>query len=234
MNRIGSVVRLQLVGWPSTLGGAWVLLAGIFLVNLALFASIGAGGDAVTISPQTGAVSSIYIIMFVGGLTTFTQVFPFALALSVLRRTFYVAFSLLLLAQSLLFGLLLTLCKLAEDATDGWGIGMDFFGVGPLDQDNVLLQIVVYTVPFVVFGFSAAFLSIAYKRWAMIGMFVLAVTAVVVLGGLAVLITWQQWWTGIGRWIADQPTAALLGGWPLILAALAAAAGYLTIRRVTP
>ncbi|MEO3744393.1 hypothetical protein [Plantactinospora sp. B5E13] len=233
MNRIGSVVRLQLVGWPSSLGGAWVLLTLIFLVNLGLFVAIGDIGDMTESGPQTGAVISIYIIMFVGGLTTFTQVFPFALALSVIRRTFYAAFALLLLGQSLVFGLLLTLCKLAEDATGGWGIGMTFFGVGPLNQDNPLLQVVVYAVPFVVLGFLAAFLSISYLRWAMTGMFVLTASSVVVFGGLIVLTTWQDWWGAVWRWITEQPDALLVAGWPLILGALAAGAGYLTIRRVT-
>jgi len=230
MSRILSVIRVQLVGWPNTLGWPWLLLVLIFGVNYALFAVIGdiEGG------PKTGAVASIYIVMFIASINSITQLFPFTLALSVIRRTFYAAFSLLLLVQSVVFGTLLFLFKLVEDATDGWGLSMEFFGLGFLDQDNPLLQILVYTVPFIALGFLGAFIALFYKRWGMTGMFILTAAMVVVLGGLAVLVTWQRGWPAIGHWLADAPPASLFAGWPALLALALAGTGFLTIRRATP
>jgi hypothetical protein len=54
------------------------------------------------------------------------------------------------------------------------------------------------------------------------------------LGVLFVIISsWQQWWPAIGRFFVNQPPLGLIGGYPLVVAALPACAGYLTIRRAT-
>ncbi|MFC6014704.1 ABC transporter permease [Plantactinospora solaniradicis] len=230
MSRLLPVIRVQLVGWPNTLGFPWLLLTLIFGINYALFLALGEVED----SPKTGAVLSIYIVMFIASINSITQLFPFTMALSVIRRTFYLAVSLLLLVESVVFGTALYLCSLLEDATDGWGLGLQFFGLGFLDQDNPLLQILVYTVPFIALGFLGIFIAVFYKRFGMTGMYVLVICKLLVLAALALLATWLDLWSGIGRWLGDQPTAAWLAGWPALLAALLASAGYLAIRRVTP
>ena len=54
------------------------------------------------------------------------------------------------------------------------------------------------------------------------------------LGGAAVLLTWRQWWTDLGHWLAGQPSASILAGWPAVLAVVLAGAGYTALRRTTP
>jgi hypothetical protein len=230
MSRLLPVIRVQLVGWPNTVGFPWLLLTLIFGINYALFLAIGEVED----SPKTGAVLSIYVVVFVASINSITQLFPFTMALSVIRRTFYLAVSFLLLVESVVFGTGLYLCALLEDATDGWGLGLQFFGLDFLEQDNPLLQILVYTVPFIALGFLGIFIAVFYKRFGMTGMYVLVICKLLVLTALALLATWLDLWSGIGRWLGDQPTAAWFAGWPALLAALLAGAGYLTIRRVTP
>jgi hypothetical protein len=230
MSRILTVMRVQLVGWQNTLGFPWLLLSLIFGVNYAIFLAMGEVDDG----PQTGAVISIYIVMFVTCIQSITQLFPFTMALSVIRRTFYLAVSLLLLVESVVFGFLLFLCKLVEDATDGWGLRLEFFGLGFLDQDNPLMQILVYTVPFVMLGFLGIFIAVFYKRFGMTGMYILSIATLLLLAALALLITWLDLWGGLGQWLGGQPLAAWFVGWPALLAAILAGAGYLTLRRVTP
>ncbi|MBE1487229.1 hypothetical protein [Plantactinospora soyae] len=230
MSRLLPVIRVQLVGWPNTLGFPWLLLVLIFGVNYALFWTIGEVDDG----PKTGAVMSIYVIMFISAINSITQLFPFTMALSVIRRTFYLAVSLLLLAQSVAFGVVLYLCKVLEDATDGWGLGLRFFGLGFLDQGNPLMQILVYTVPFITLGFLGIFIAVFYKRFGMTGMYLLSIGTLLVLAALALLASGLDLWSGIGRWLGDQSVAAWFVGWPTLLAALLAGAGYLAIRRVTP
>jgi hypothetical protein len=107
MNRVLSAARLQLIIWPTLLGWPWGVLASSFLINLAVFAMIG---DRIQGGPKTGGLVSIYItVLFISG-QAITQVFPFALGLSVTRRTFYAATALVLAAESLLSGVLLYLC----------------------------------------------------------------------------------------------------------------------------
>lgn len=231
MSRVLTVIRVQLVGWQNTLGWPWLLLALIFGVNYALFVAIGDIDDG---GPRTGALVSIYIVMFVTSITWITQLLPFTMALSVIRRTFYLASSLLLLVQSMVFGLLLFLCKLAEDATGGWGLDLRFFGLGFLSQDNPLLQILVYAVPFLLFGYLGIFIALFYKRFGMTGMYLLSVAILLVSAAVTLMVISLDLWNGLARWLVDQPLAGWFTTWPALLAAVLAGAGYLTIRRVTP
>ncbi len=52
--------------------------------------------------------------------------------------------------------------------------------------------------------------------------------------GLGVLISWLNGWTTVGAWFTDQSRLGLMVGWPLLLGALFAAAGYVGLRRVVP
>ncbi|AVT30440.1 hypothetical protein C6361_14105 [Plantactinospora sp. BC1] len=230
MNRVLTVTRVQLVGWQNTVAWPWLLLLMVFTVNYAVFLVIGDRD----VNPTTGAIVSIYIVVFVTSINWITQLLPFSMALSVIRRTFYLASALFLTVQSILFGVLLFCCQLVEDATDGWGIRLRFFGLNFIDDLNPLLQIAIYTVPFVLLGFLGIFVAVFYKRFGLTGMWLLSTGTLLVLAGVAVLLTWLDLWSGIGGWFADQPVAAWIVGWPALLAALLAGVGYLTIRRVTP
>jgi hypothetical protein len=231
MNRVLSVTRFQLVTWPATLGWPWGILAASFLVNLGGFAAMG---DELPDGRQTGGLLSIYVVTLIAAAQSITQFFPFALGLSVTRRTFYAATALLLIAESLLFGVLLYLLKLIETGTGGWGVSLRFFGLPFMGDDNPLAQILIYTVPFLVLGFIGIFTALVFKRWGMNGLFTLAVSTLLVLGGLAVFLTWQRHWPAIGNWFADQAPLSLFAGWPALLALLLAGAGLLIIRRATP
>ncbi|MEO3925950.1 ABC transporter permease [Micromonosporaceae bacterium B7E4] len=230
MNRVLTVTRVQLVGWQNTVGWPWLLLVMIFALNYGIFLAIGDIDE----SPTTGALMSIYIVVFVTSINWITQLLPFSMALSVIRRTFYLASALFLVVQSVAFGVLLFLCQLLENATEGWGINLRFFGLNFIDQQNPLLQIAIYTMPFVLLGFLGIFVAVFYKRFGLTGMWLLSTATLLVLASLALLLTWLDLWSGIGDWLTDQPMAAWFVGWPALLAALLAGAGYLTIRRVTP
>jgi hypothetical protein len=199
---------------------------------VAIFAAIG------TQIPQdkyvTGGLASIYIVVLIVSGQAVTQVFPFAMGLSVTRRAYYLATSLLLVAEAVVFAIMLYLFKLLEQATDGWGISLRFFDIPGVAQHNPLLQILVYAVPFLVLGFIGIFCGVVFKRWGLNGVFTLILATVLVLGGLVALVTWLGRWTAVGQWLVDQPTAGLIAGWPALVAAALAGAGYLAIRRATP
>ena len=118
MNRVLPAARIQLVTWTALIGWPWGIMLSSFVINLALFSAIG---DDIPDGRQTGGLASIYIVAMISAAQTITQFFPFSLGLGLTRRTFYAATTLLLVAEALLFGVLLYLCKLAEQATDGWG-----------------------------------------------------------------------------------------------------------------
>lgn len=230
MNRSLAVARIQLVAWPTAVGWPLGILAIAFAANLLTFAAIadepGVGA--------TGGVASIYVVFFVTYLQSVNQVFPFLSGLSVTRRAYFAGTALLVVAQSVLFALLLLLLLGAELATGGWGVSMQFFGLGYLRHDNLLLQLVVYTVPFLSLGFLGMFLGVVFRRWGTNGMFALALLVLAVLGAVAALVTWRQAWPAVGRWFVDTPPLAMVAGWPLVLAVLLGALAYLGLRRTQP
>lgn len=57
--------------------------------------------------------------------------------------------------------------------------------------------------------------------------------SIVGVGGLVALASWWELWGAVGNWFAAQSTVALLVGWPALLAAVLAGAGFVTIRRAT-
>ncbi|MGH4026452.1 MAG: hypothetical protein ACRDRV_17895 [Pseudonocardiaceae bacterium] len=132
------------------------------------------------------------------------------------------------------YGVVLYLLLQAEQATGGWGMSVNFYGLPFLLQDNPVLQVLVYAVPFLFLSFLGIAIGVVFKRWGQLGMYILGVASALLVGGLAVLATMLGWWPAPGRFLADQTAFSLLAGYPLALAVLIAAAGYLLIRHATP
>ncbi len=231
MNRILATARVQLAAWPSTLGLPWLVLGISFVINLVLVGVLEAPPEN---DNTTGGLLALYIFMFIAYLLTMTQYFPMILGMSVTRRTFYLATCLLILAQALVYAAVVTLLGFVENATGGWGVSLSFFELGFLDQDNVLLQLLAYAVPLLLMSFLGLFFGTTFKRWGSTGMFTLAIAALIVFGGLAVLVTWLRWWGSVGAWFVDQSSLSLLAGWPALLALVLAAVNFLMLRRATP
>lgn len=232
LRRVVDVARIQTVNINTLVVWPVAILAIVFSVNVLLFALIGdVGPDN---GRFTGALMSIYIVVGVTHLQTITQLFPFALGISITRRTFYTGTALVVIVQSMAFGLLATLLELLERATDGWWYNLRFFGLPFLVQSNFLLQWLVFTVPFIALSAIFIFGGVVFKRWGQSGVFIMSIGAGVLAAAAVVLITMQQWWTAIGQFFTGQSTLALVAGYPLIIAVVAAAGGFLMLRRATP
>lgn len=230
MNRVLDVARIQLVAWPTAVGWPFGILTIAFLANLAIFGAIGDAPENST----TGGLLSIYVVFFVTYLQSVTQVFPFLSGLSVTRRAFFAGTALLALAQSVLFAAVLVVMRLLEDATGGWGLSLEFFGMPYVRHDNLLVQLVVYAVPFVALAFLGVFLGVVFKRWGSNGLFALTVLAVAVAAAWVVLVTWLDAWPSVGSWFTSTSPVAMVAGWPLLVAAALAGVAYLGLRRAEP
>ncbi|GIF77532.1 ABC transporter permease [Asanoa siamensis] len=228
MKRILDVARLHNVAWVAQLGWPWGIMATSLVINILLFASIDEAAPGKT---STGGLSSLYITTAIVAAISISQVFPFALGMGVTRRTFYLATVLVNVVQAVVYGVLLYLLNLIEGGTGGFGIGLHFFRVPYVDVSNGLLQVAVYAVPFLFLNFLAIFAAVWYVRYGTNGFFALATATILVLGLLAVLVTWQGWWGDVWHWLSTQHQISLLVGWPALVAAVAALGGMAAIRR---
>jgi hypothetical protein len=233
MNRVLTAARLQLVHPLISLGIPWLVAAMSFGINWAVWALADlreqTGGDGFT-----GGVGSLYItgmVVFVG---TVTQLLPFAMGVSLSRRSYFLGTALYALALSVSYGVLLAVLDQIERATDGWGVGVEFWTPTVLQADNFFLQIAVSAAPMLALAFLGMGIGIVYKRWGQPGVWGLILGTIVVFGGLAVLITWLQAWGEVGRWFADQSLVTLAIALPVAIAAVTAALSFTGIRRVVP
>ena len=223
--------RIHLVNLPLSLGMPWLILGSAFVVNLIIFSMIPTDGVG---DRTTGGIMSIYIFTLIARVVSMTQSFPFALGLSVTRRDFFAGLSLVIVVESAAQGLVLTVLRAIESASNGWGIDMTFFGVLFLVQDNWFLQWVLYTVPFLLLSYLAVLFGTVYKRFGQLGMWVVIVGSVLVGGAAAILLTWSQSWGVVGRFFSETAPLTLFAGYPAILAVLFAGVAWLLLRRATP
>ena len=230
MNRIRQVARLQIPAWPWMLGWTWGMTAVTFGINLLSVMANYDPGDGVT---TTGGVASLYSIAIGMATISVTQIFPYALGMSVTRREFYLAWSLLAVVQSVVYALVLVLLRAVEQATGYWGMGMRYFSLPFMDDANPVLLLLGYAVPMLVATHLGIMLGTLHLRWGTTGVLASLTLTITALGLTAALITWTRQWHAIGRWLLDQSPTALIAGWPVLVAAAFAVGGYGLIRRAT-
>ena len=228
MNRTLAVLRICAVNWPAAVAWPWGILGSAFAINLAIFA-VAAESDSG--ESTTGGLLSIYIVVAVFFLQLFTQFLPFLLGLGVTRKRFFTTVALAAVLQALTYGIVLTALERLENATDGWGLDLRFFGVPFLTVGNPLLQTLVYAGPFLLMAFAGALIGVTYTRWGQRGLYVLTLGAVLVVGGAVFLLAWQDGWPAFGRWFADSSALALFSGWPVLATAALAVVSFGIVRR---
>jgi hypothetical protein len=216
MNDVVMAARIQLLTWKTVFGMPWAVVATSFVVNLVIFTTA-------TVDPAhrtTGGLASLYATMMFINLVTMTQIFPFTVALSVTRRAFVAATVLLMAAQSLLNGVLLTVLRFVESGTNGWNLRMHFFNLGYVRQDDPLTQVLVFAVPLFMLSLVCAAIGSVYQRWGVPGLWGTAIGAIVTAGLTIVVIAAFHWANALGSFFTGQPALAMLALYPLVPAAL--------------
>ncbi len=220
------VARFQLAD-PTIYILPWAVLAFDFAVNVALASSIAGGAQV-----QTGAVAAIYLFFLVVGALSIFQSMPFALGLSVSRRSYYAGTALLAVALAAFYGLALALLQVIEGATGGWGVRLHFFRVPYIIAGPWYLTWFTSFVGLALMFVYGMWFGLVYRRWNLIGLLVFAAAQATVVVAGVIAADRAQAWAAIGRFFTTLSSAGLTG----LLAALAVvllAGGYATARRVT-
>jgi hypothetical protein len=232
MNRTLATARMHLVNPLLTIGIPWAIVLLSFAINLPIWALTDAGkapGGGIT-----GGVLSLYITVLVVYVQSVTQLLPFAMGMSISRRTFYRGTALVAVGSALAYGIALSVLTQVEDATGGWGVGLQFWAPGPVDVDNWALQVVVSGAPMLAAAFLGVGIGVVMKRWGQLGLWSLVVGALLVFGGLAILVSWQQAWGDVGTWLTDQSMLTLAVLIPAVLSVVAAGLSFAGLRRIVP
>ncbi|GAA1250282.1 hypothetical protein GCM10009676_41140 [Prauserella halophila] len=224
------VARIQLVNARMVLGLPLLVLACVLAANIVIFMAIQMPGEPAI----TGALVSVYIVTLVTHIQTMTQMFPFALGISVTRRDFVAAAGLVVVGQALLYGVIIWVMALIEGATGGWGLGLAMFDLPFLQESNVVTQVLVYAGPFLLLSFAGLWAGIVFHRWGQLGVWVLGLALGALLVGLMALVGSQGWWQQVFDFFAETPTLLMFAGYPTLIAAILAAATYATSRRAVP
>ncbi|MCW5950839.1 MAG: hypothetical protein KIT69_01040 [Propionibacteriaceae bacterium] len=230
MNRVLKVARMQLINKQTFVWVPLMIIGAAFVISWLIFAILrlptGANGF-------NGAAQAPLWYFAVIGVQSLTLTFPFSQALSVTRRTFFLGTTLVAIASGAIVATLYVVLAPLERATSGWGVSSNMFNVvwvtdGPWHHAWVFF--LALTMVFFQAGFWAATI---YKRWNATVLTTVLIGIGLVLVGLLALVSWQNWWSHIGRWFLVQ-TPLSLGGWMLAFAAVLATSAYLALRRAVP
>jgi hypothetical protein len=222
-----SVARYQLTDRYVVVVSPWLILTLDFLISLAVVAGFPARHGHVA---YTGALAGIYVVLIVNGALSISRQLPFALALGLSRRSYYIGTALFAVALAAVYGLALTVLQLIERATGGWGLRMEFFRVPYLFAGPWYLTWLTSFVGLALMLAWGMWFGIVYRRWNLVGL--LSFIAVQALVAVLLIIGMAHDWHRVGHFF----TTLTIGGLTGLLAALAVvllAGGYATMRRVT-
>jgi hypothetical protein len=236
--RLFAVARLQFTNPWTVLVLPWLILTAILLLNMGIWWLIVANttladrGDAMQGTEYSGAISYAFVYMMVVAVQAINGYFPFAMGLSVTRRTYYAGTALAFVALSVAFSVGLSIYALIEQATGGWWLGgrmftAVYFGDNPLERFFIFFTILMF------FFFVGSAVASVYVRWRAVGMITFFASLAILIVGILALLTLTDSWGAVGAWFA---ATGLVGtfAWTLVPTALAALTGYLLLRRATP
>jgi hypothetical protein len=231
MNRITAAARLHLVHPLIILGIPWSIVGVSFAINLALWgvADLGAVDTAFS-----GGLASLYVAMAIIYVQAITRLLPLAMGLSLSRRSFYLGSAVMAAIQSLAYAVIIVGLAAIEGATDGWGLGLQFWAPLELAGLNPAFAVLIYAGPLLGSAFVGMAIGVVQKRWGTGGLWALILGTLLLAGGLAILATGLDAWGGIGDWVTDRSLLTMAVGLPILLAVTLAGLTWAALRRVVP
>ncbi len=258
MNRIASVTVMHSrdrVTWfvipASVLGAGFVI---VLLIALSIDLLWGWGTTPV----YTGALAVFYFVMLIGGATTASGTFPFAVGFGTRRKDYFLGTLAWAVAVCAAWATVLGLLSFIEGTLiKNWGVGLHFFHLpffsdgSPLRQfcwsyyhdmscaqsdPNYLRgglplgQFWVYFVLLLFMYLLGLVIGSIYQRFGRTGEYIFFGIVFLLLSTFLLVSAHWNWWGAIFGWLAPQ-SAATLGLWLVPLIALCTLASYALLRK---
>ena len=221
-------VRFQMADGLAYTALPWGVLGINFLIWYIIAGSFGGGGAQI----PAYSVCAIYLVNYFVGMFTIFRSLPFAFALGVSRRSYYSGTVLLGAGLAAIYGLLLTLLKVLEEVSDGWGVGLHFFRVSYILAGPWYLTWLTSFVGLTLMFMYGMSFGVVWRRWRLAGILAFSCTQVAALLIWVITVSSSHAWTGVGHFFTSLSAAGFTG----LLAgatALLVAGGYGAMRRVT-
>lgn len=228
MSRTLNVVRMQLVNRQTYIWIPLIVLAGAWLLSLAIFAMIPYDG------PKAGGGTFAPLWYFLAvGVMALTRTFPFSQAMSVTRREYFLGTLLTAAGTSALLSVVFVIGGLIEVATVGWGINGYFFYLEWLWVAGPWAALLVYFVIAMLFFVAGFWSATIFKRFGSLWLVVVLVGIAALLTAAIFLTTRLGAWEQVFTWIATQGALGL-SLWGILVGVVLAAISFATLRRTTP
>jgi hypothetical protein len=225
-----SVARYQLTDRYNFVFMPWLILVLDFLIILVIFTETPAAGHG---QPRySGALAGIYVALIAVGALSIARQLPFALALGLSRRSFYVGTALLAVAMAAGYGLALAVLQLIEGATGGWGLNVHFFRVPYLLSGPWYLGWLTSFVGLALMLAWGMWFGIVYRRWNLAGLLSFIAAQAVAVTVVLLIIGEAHAWNSVARFFTTLTIEGLTGLLAVLTVALLGG-GYATVRRLT-
>jgi len=237
--RVLSIARLHFVNKSTVFTVPALILTGILVVNLIIWAIIF---NSVAVEDRadvgeglqwSGSTFYIFVYTFVIAVQAINVTFPFALGYGVTRKHFALGTALALLGLAAVYSITLTLAAMIETWTGGWGFGGKMFTAIYFPANTWYEYLFVYFAYFALFFFTGSFFAAIYSRWRIYGLLLSFLgLAILIIATLAIIGATNAW----GEVFAYLGALAPLGfvAWSFVPTAIAALAAFAVIRRATP
>lgn len=229
MNALRTVVKMYTRGKWTWFFWPWIALSIQFLVALIVILIILLlFGGKTPFYP--GGLITIGVIMFLGGIMTLTDTFPFALGFGVRRTDYVLGTTVMAVEVSAVTAVLWLLCSLVEIVTGGWGIELHYFHLPYFNDGSLIEQFWVYFMVLAnLYGLGFVVGSIS-QRFGRVGTVTFVLTAILLMSLFALVWTYLRWWGAFLAWFS-QFTAFELALGLLPLTAFYLLVVYLLLRR---
>lgn len=233
------IVRLLTVNPMTTTGWPLIILGAVFsmtwtiwwIVSRRIEEGIAEGAEGIE---YYGAVTFIFVYMLIMAVQAVNSTFPLALGMGATRRAFSFGSGLAFLLLAAAYSAILTIGAALEQATTGWGLHGVFFRTVYFATDaGPLAQWWVYFCWFAVAFSVGSIFAAVFVRWRAVGLTVALLLFGAGVVALIALATFTDSWSAVGSAIEDLGSLGVATVM-LVPAALAAAFGYLLLRRATP
>ncbi|SCY61025.1 hypothetical protein SAMN05216488_2535 [Microbacterium sp. LKL04] len=228
MNRTLNVVRMQLVNRSTFIWVPLIVLGGTVAISLAIFWLLAGNVESTTMFGG-GAQAPLWYFLAVG-IQALTLSFPFAQAMSVTRREFYLGTLLTAALTSVGLAVLFVVGGLIESLTRGWGMNAYMFRLTWIWSQGPLVAGLFFAVVAMLFFVVGFFFANVYKRWGNLVLTVLLIALALVFIVILWIIGRADAWGPVFAWFGSLTPIALTGAFVLVIAALAAIS-YGSLRR---